>query len=476
MKRLLALLLGLALPLLAYPQQTCFNNGCYPNALTPLTGAEKMLSWQNNKTVNIPLSMLQTYALGSPPIQGIVIGSGVGYGAWGGAACTLPNSLLTITSLGASTCGNILGLANTWTNTQTFTFNPQQVFNNAAAPLNQKNTIQRDDSSGSMIFASATDAAPSTSVTNFLACTRSGAAWLGCTFGNATDNPTYAFAGTGSTSFGGGIAVTGITQLNNTVNFGTALGGTPYGIEGTASAATYNFTGTTGITAVGAETRWSNDAFGPVSILGHSRGATIGTQTAVSGGDQLGRFIYCGSDGTVCGTAVDLVAYAEATATSGSTPGQFCIQNSPSGSSTSVKTLCTHQDRGVTLGSFADQGADTINANGYFISGVSILQTPGPFRTVSGTTDTLLSTDCQGTVRYTSASATTVTVPSSTLAINCIVTLVADGAAMTVTGSGLTLQLSGSTTTGSRAVVNGGVATLNTVTATKAFIAGPGVS
>jgi hypothetical protein len=74
-----------------------------------------------------------------------------------------------------------------WTGTHTFSGNPNRLDENAAAGTNQKYTVERIDSGGSYIVASATDATPGTSVTNLFAATRSGTAWTGLTLGNATD-------------------------------------------------------------------------------------------------------------------------------------------------------------------------------------------------------------------------------------------------------------------------------------------------
>lgn len=121
--------------------------------------------------------------------------------------------------------------------------------------------------------------------------------------------------------------------------------------------------------------------------------------------------------------------------------------------------------------------AGTINASTTLEQGgTPVQQLPTLLDTVSATTYTLVASDCGRTKYFTSASATTITVPSSTLAVGCITVLVMDGAASTLTGSGLTLQLAGTTTTGNRAVANGGNATLTFVTTTKAFAGGAGVT
>lgn len=77
-----------------------------------------------------------------------------------------------------------------------------------SAAANTGNTLLRVPGGG-FTLASATDAAPTTAVTNALVLSRSGSAWSSLTFGNATNNPTYTFAGSGASTFGGTVLGTG---------------------------------------------------------------------------------------------------------------------------------------------------------------------------------------------------------------------------------------------------------------------------
>jgi hypothetical protein len=131
---------------------------------------------------------------------------------------TSPNFLLQVaaaTALSASASAIVFGNA---TNNQTFTFagsglvtatgtlmaaaaSANILLQNSGAALNQKNSLFRNNGTGIVILSSATDAAPTTAVTNAFQFTRSGAAWTDLAFGNTTDNPTFTHLGTGQVLF-----------------------------------------------------------------------------------------------------------------------------------------------------------------------------------------------------------------------------------------------------------------------------------
>lgn len=159
-------------------------------------------------------------------------------------------------------------IAPTWTGVHTFANAVQTVFNNASAALNAKNSIVRMNSSGQFVIQSATDAAPTTPVTNSFEADRTGSAWSALSFGNATDNPTFSFLGTGAFSVAGGVTVgspTGGNQGAGTINMqGCFVNGVACSTGGASGA---NPTGTVGLTAVNgsAGTYMRSDAAPPLS-------------------------------------------------------------------------------------------------------------------------------------------------------------------------------------------------------------------
>lgn len=94
----------------------------------------------------------------------------------------------------------------TWTGTHIFNASNQQiVLQNTSAASNQKNILLRVNTTGDLALSTATDAAPTTAVTNLLAATHTGTAWTALSLGNATDNPTISFPGTGVVTSAGVI-------------------------------------------------------------------------------------------------------------------------------------------------------------------------------------------------------------------------------------------------------------------------------
>lgn len=107
----------------------------------------------------------------------------------------------------------------TWTGTHTFAnTTTQAVLNNSGAAADAKNTEVRVSSGGSFAVSSATDATPTTAVTNLLAATRSGAAWTNLSLGNATDNPTYSILGSGTATASGPWVFNATAATNVTIN------------------------------------------------------------------------------------------------------------------------------------------------------------------------------------------------------------------------------------------------------------------
>jgi hypothetical protein len=168
-------------------------------------------------------------------------------------------------------------IAPTWTAAHTFAFsgiaidvnstNPRVRFLVSGATANQGTTLFIPSNTGIEID-SATDAAPTAAVTTLLKGTRTGAAWSGLTFGNATDNTSFTFSGTGQLSIAGGTVVgspTGGNQGAGTINMqGCFVNGVACSTGGAAGA---NPTGTVGLTTVNgvAGTYMRSDAAPPLS-------------------------------------------------------------------------------------------------------------------------------------------------------------------------------------------------------------------
>jgi hypothetical protein len=109
-------------------------------------------------------------------------------------------------------------IAPTWTGTHIFANGTaQEILRNTGAGADAKNVVVSVNSSGTFRVSTATDAAPTTALRNYLNFNRSGSAASAMSFGNATDNPNFIFLGTGGATFSGNITASGSAPsiLNN---------------------------------------------------------------------------------------------------------------------------------------------------------------------------------------------------------------------------------------------------------------------
>jgi hypothetical protein len=107
-----------------------------------------------------------------------------------------------------------------------------------------------------------------------------------------------------------------------------------------------------GVDAAAAIALYSSTAGeGPQLVLARSKSATLGTNTIVASGDQLGRILFLGADGS---TGFDPAAaiVCEVDGTPGATtdmPGLIRLQVSPDGSQTPATALTVRADTSVEI-------------------------------------------------------------------------------------------------------------------------------
>lgn len=113
--------------------------------------------------------------------------------------------------------------------------------------------------------------------------------------------------------------------------------------------------GTTSAAGYGASI-WSANATGPNNLFLKSRGATIGTHAAVASGDNLGRLIAAGSDGTNFVQSSEIRMAADSAPSSGIVPGRvlFLTANA-SGTLTEALRADSLQNVGINGGAGGDQ-------------------------------------------------------------------------------------------------------------------------
>jgi hypothetical protein len=108
--------------------------------------------------------------------------------------------------------------------------------------------------------------------------------------------------------------------LNHTAPLATFNGGTPVFQALGTSAGHSNIAGA----------RFTNDAFGPANSQGKSRGASVGTYTAVQSGDVLAQYIGYGADGDELFESAQISFEAEGTVANDQVPGVIIVATASS--------------------------------------------------------------------------------------------------------------------------------------------------
>jgi hypothetical protein len=106
-----------------------------------------------------------------------------------------------------------------------------------------------------------------------------------------------------------------------------------------------------GGSATTAATSWSTGVnVGPAFLLSRSEGGTIGTQTIVDSGDQLGRLSYAGSDGTAFIEAARIEAAVDGTPGTNDMPGRLVFSTTADGASTPTERMRIDSSGNVLVG------------------------------------------------------------------------------------------------------------------------------
>jgi hypothetical protein len=102
--------------------------------------------------------------------------------------------------------------------------------------------------------------------------------------------------------------------------------------------------------------RYSNDANQSNFYLGKSRGASIGTNTIVQSGDEIGALTFVGADGTGYIRAAKISAHIDGTPGTNDMPGRIVFSTTADGASSPTERMRIDQRGGVGIGTTATAG------------------------------------------------------------------------------------------------------------------------
>ena len=97
--------------------------------------------------------------------------------------------------------------------------------------------------------------------------------------------------------------------------------------------------GTTDLTRAFSQVHNTADFKGPLYVLAKSRGATVGSNTVVQSGDQLGEISFQGSDGTEFVAAAGIEAQIDGTPGANSMPGRLVFSTTVTGASSATERM-----------------------------------------------------------------------------------------------------------------------------------------
>jgi len=166
---------------------------------------------------------------------------------------------------------------------------------------------------------------------------------------NSASTPANGLYQPASNELGFSTNGTSAARFNSSQQF--LLGGTAVSaVPGFPSGAKMEVAGVDGSSSTWFQTRWQNNANGTTFVQAKSRGASIGTHTAVQNGDPLGQWNAYGSDGT--DFALGGVAQFSVDETPGNDamPTRFSVLTSPDGSQIATERLRADSSGNIVLG------------------------------------------------------------------------------------------------------------------------------
>lgn len=208
----------------------------------------------------------------------------------------------------------------------------------------------------------------------------------------------------GAVTFSGGATLTGPIIVDKLYSNASeqAFGGTPitpdWQMAGTGAAASFF-----------GQSRFSNGTAGPAVYLGHSRGATVGTQTVVASGDQFAQISFFGSDGTSFREGARIVAESDGSPGTADMPGRLRFLTTPDGTATPIEALRISNDKGALF-------AGTVNVTDTFTALANAAVTTSLTVGSTLTVGTTLNVSGATTLQTTAVIGSNIAIPANTRA------------------------------------------------------------
>lgn len=102
--------------------------------------------------------------------------------------------------------------------------------------------------------------------------------------------------------------------------------------------------------------RHANNTAGPLFRLKKSRSGSVGTHTIVQSGDQIGAYLFQGSDGTAFRTGAQIRAEVDGTPGAGSMPGRLILATTADGQVAATERVRVDSQGNVSIGTSPAQG------------------------------------------------------------------------------------------------------------------------
>jgi hypothetical protein len=157
--------------------------------------------------------------------------------------------------------------------------------------------------------------------------------WVSATAGGGGSSTNVWTQGTGTlypTTTSDVVLVGGATSSNSSLPSSLQVSGSGFG-------------GTAGVF------RYDNNANGSSIYLAKSRSSTIGTNTIVQSGDQIGSIAFIGADGSTYRSGANIYAEVDGTPGVGDMPGRLVFATTPSGSATPVERMRIYSGGSVAI-------------------------------------------------------------------------------------------------------------------------------